>query len=204
VDEGRPLVREARAEDGEAVARVFYESASDWWDRYTGGRGAAVRVLRAQFGRRFTGVSTEVCTVAELDGRVAAAVAAYPAREGARRAGRSLRVALRRLSPLRWPRTVRIYDTSARRTASPPADAMYVDVLATEAGMRRRGAARALMEDVERRARARGLSSIALETDTGNEAALALYGSLGFEVVGSHPASPPRPELVSLLKRLGP
>jgi ribosomal protein S18 acetylase RimI-like enzyme len=197
-----PLVRRARPEDAEAVAHIFYETSSDWYDRYTGGRAGALRVLRAQFVRAGTGGSFDVCTVAELDGEVAAAVTAYPAREGARRAGRSLRTALARLPPVRWPGAIRIFDRSGRRSTAPPADTMYVDVLATDERMRRRGAARALMIEVERRASDAGLRAIALETDSGNEPALALYRGLGFDAVGRHPARPPAPELISLVKRI--
>ncbi|HEX2257599.1 MAG TPA: N-acetyltransferase, partial [Afifellaceae bacterium] len=53
---------------------------------------------------------------------------------------------------------------------------------------RRRGIARALMEEVLRRLYRDGVAALLLEVDAGNEAALALYGGLGFEPVGERPA----------------
>jgi [ribosomal protein S18]-alanine N-acetyltransferase len=52
---------------------------------------------------------------------------------------------------------------------------------------RRRGAARALLEDLLARARALGVASLTLEVAEDNAAALALYRSLGFERAGTRP-----------------
>ncbi|HLJ21695.1 MAG TPA: GNAT family N-acetyltransferase [Stellaceae bacterium] len=49
---------------------------------------------------------------------------------------------------------------------------------------RRRGAARALLEDMLARARALGIASLTLEVAEDNAAGLALYRALGFEQVG--------------------
>ena len=51
-------------------------------------------------------------------------------------------------------------------------------------GARRRGAARALLEDMLARARALGIASLTLEVAEDNAAGLALYRALGFEQVG--------------------
>ena len=48
---------------------------------------------------------------------------------------------------------------------------------------RRQGVARALVDDVVADARAAGAARISLQTEVGNDRALALYRSAGFEVV---------------------
>jgi ribosomal-protein-alanine N-acetyltransferase len=53
---------------------------------------------------------------------------------------------------------------------------------------RRRGVARALMEECLRRLYREGVAALLLEVDAGNEAALGLYGRLGFEPVGERAA----------------
>jgi [ribosomal protein S18]-alanine N-acetyltransferase len=53
---------------------------------------------------------------------------------------------------------------------------------------RRRGVARALMEEALRRLYRDGASALLLEVEAGNEAALTLYDGLGFEQVGERPA----------------
>jgi [ribosomal protein S18]-alanine N-acetyltransferase len=52
---------------------------------------------------------------------------------------------------------------------------------------RRQGAARALIDDLLRRARAQGVASLTLEVADDNRAALALYQAFGFEQVGFRP-----------------
>jgi ribosomal-protein-alanine N-acetyltransferase len=51
-------------------------------------------------------------------------------------------------------------------------------------GARRRGAGRALLQDLLARARALGVASLTLEVAEDNAAALALYAGLGFEQAG--------------------
>jgi ribosomal-protein-alanine N-acetyltransferase len=52
---------------------------------------------------------------------------------------------------------------------------------------RRRGLARALLREVERRARAAGARRLYLEVAEDNVAALALYGKVGYGTVGRRP-----------------
>ena len=53
---------------------------------------------------------------------------------------------------------------------------------------RRRGIARALMEETLRRLYRDGAAALLLEVDAGNAAALTLYAGLGFTQVGERPA----------------
>jgi [ribosomal protein S18]-alanine N-acetyltransferase len=59
---------------------------------------------------------------------------------------------------------------------------------------RRRGAARALLEDLLVRARDFGIASLTLEVAEDNGAALALYQGLGFERAGTRPGYYRRPD----------
>ncbi|HKF73539.1 MAG TPA: GNAT family N-acetyltransferase [Stellaceae bacterium] len=59
---------------------------------------------------------------------------------------------------------------------------------------RRRGAARALLEDLLGRARALGIASLTLEVAEDNAAAFALYRALGFEAAGTRRGYYRRPD----------
>lgn len=56
----------------------------------------------------------------------------------------------------------------------------WVYYLAVEAGLRRSGLGRALMNEVERRLRALGCPKLNLQIRSGNEQALAVYERLGY------------------------
>jgi len=66
-------------------------------------------------------------------------------------------------------------------------DEVHVLNVATSPRERRRGAARILMEETERRAHATGASMITLEVRRSNTAALDLYRSFDFHAVGVRP-----------------
>jgi ribosomal protein S18 acetylase RimI-like enzyme len=172
------------------------------YDRFAGGGERAKLVLRRAFSEPGNNASVEVVTVAELDGEVAAALAAFPVEETPSRASRFLRIALRALPPWRWPGALRLYWAGARAAPNPPAGALYVDALATGDGSRRRGAATALLEQAEGRARRLGLSSVALDTALENKPARALYLGAGYEEVAYRPAGRGMPGFVALVKDL--
>jgi ribosomal protein S18 acetylase RimI-like enzyme len=187
-DRARVLARPASKTDEREAVALLLESGRAVYPRLAGSREAARRILSAAFRRRGTTASCEVVTVAELEGRLAGAMAAFPVAEGERRARRFLVVTLGRLPPWRWPRAWRTF--SALRP-EPPARAYYVDSLATHPDLRRRGVGRALLAAATDAARERACSHLALETELGNEAARALYRSAGFEEVGVlRPAGP--------------
>jgi ribosomal protein S18 acetylase RimI-like enzyme len=172
------------------------------YDRFAGGRERAVRLLERSLGDPGNASSAEVVWVVELDGTVAAAMAAFPVEEAIGRSAAFLRLALRHAPPWRWPEALLLYWLGGRAAPSPPAPALYVDALATHPRFRRRGAARALLAEAERQARARGLPAVALDTTIGNEQARALYTSEGFEEVAYRPAGRGLPGFVGLVKVL--
>jgi ribosomal protein S18 acetylase RimI-like enzyme len=195
-------VRPARRTDSAAVADLLYESAGGMYDRFAGGSERARSVLRRAFEEPGNNASVEVVTVAEVDGTVAAASAAFPVEETPGRASAFLRIALRALPPWRWPGALRLYWAGSRAAPAPPHGALYVDALATEDSVRRRGAATALLGQAEGRARRLGLTSVALDTSLDNKAARSLYLGMGYEEVAYRPAGRGMPGFVALVKEL--
>ena len=195
-------VRAARPEDRDDVVRLLYLSAAGMYDRYAGDRDAALRLLGRAFEREGTNASAEVVTVAEVQGRVAGALTAFPIREGARRGRAFLRLTLASVPPWRWPAALRLYQLGGRVTPPAPPACLYVDGLATDPGMRRGGAGRALLQAAEARARALELPALALDTALENAPARALYESFGFRAAQKVPAAHGLPGFVGYVKRL--
>ena len=199
----RPEVRAYRPRDSGATAALLYESAGGMYDRYAGSRKLAERALSRSLAREGTTASSDVVHVAEIDGRVAGAMAAMPFDEWTPRAHAFLGVTLRSIPPWRWPAALWLYRASGRRAPEPPAASFYVDSLATAEPFRRRGAARALLDDAERQARQHGLRAVALDTWVDNGPARTLYRRVGFTEVAQTPGVSGLPGGVSLVKELG-
>jgi ribosomal protein S18 acetylase RimI-like enzyme len=191
-----PLIRPAVAEDADVVARLLYETATGMYDVYAGGGRRALRILRAAYGQPGNSASREIVWVAEVDGAVAGAVAAFPVEEGDSRASRFLRVTLARTPPWKWPATLRIFNTGADLTPAPPDESLYVDALATDTRFRRRGVASALLDEAGRLAGEAGLRAVALDTAATNTAAQSLYERCGFSVTERRQAKGPIPGIV--------
>ena len=197
-----PEVRRAEPADFPVAARLLHQSAVDMYDRFAGGRERALRLLERSLARPGTASSAEVVWLAELDGRVAAGLAGFPVSEAVRRSTAFLRLALRSAPPWQWLPALRLSWVGGRAAPTPPADAFYVDALATDPGFRRRGAATALLAEAERQALARGLRSVALDTTEGNAEARSLYAREGFAEVAYRPAARGLPGFVALVKPL--
>lgn len=172
------------------------------YDRFAGGSERATRVLCRAFETPGNNASREVISVAEVDGRVAGVLAAFPVQETVGRAGAFLRLALRTIPPWRWPGALWLYWSGARAVPSPPDAAFYIDALAVEESLRRRGAARSLLAAAEARARELGMPAIALDTSLDNKPARALYLSAGYDEVAYRPAGRGLPGFVALVKQL--
>ena len=195
-------VRPARPDDEDAVVSLLYESATDMYDLYAGSRKRAVHVLRAAFRATGNSASLEVVTMAEIGGRPAAAMAAFPAAAIEPRARRFLRKTLRHTPPWTWLDTIRVFRLGGEVSPAPPIDSFYVDALATAEPFRRRGAARALLAAAEERAHARGLAAVSLETALRNAPAQALYESSGFRVFEERAPRSGMPGFVGYVKDL--
>ena len=196
------LIRSPTAEEDDAVAELLYETSTGMYDLFTGGRERALRVLREAYASEGNSASRDVVKVAELDGRIAGAMAAFPVPEGHRRARAFLRLTLRRIPPWRWPRTLRVFRLGGRLTPPAPSTALYVDALATDPRMRRRGVATALLRAAEDDARERGLTAVALDTAERNTAAQALYERFGMERSGTTQSVRGIPGAVAYIKRV--
>jgi ribosomal protein S18 acetylase RimI-like enzyme len=184
-----------------AAARLLHLSAEGMYDRFAGGRQRALRLLERSLEHEGNASSAEVVWVAELDGRVAGAMAAFPVREAVARSRAFLRLALRSLPPWRWPAALSLYWSGGRAAPAPPQGAFYVDALAVEPELRRRGVATALLSEAEAQARRLGLHTVALDTTLHNDAARALYARAGFDELAQRPPARGLPGFVALAKR---
>jgi ribosomal protein S18 acetylase RimI-like enzyme len=197
-----PEIRPAEPRDDAAVARLLYETASGRYDLFAGSRERALRLLAATVGQPGNDTSRDGVLVAELDGAVAGAIAAFPSPEGEARRHRWLRIALRRRAPWHWPAMLRVAGAGERIPFEPPPDSLYVDGLATGARFRRRGVAVALLEAVAERARKEGFGSLVLDTTEANVGARALYERTGFRPVDRVPAQGTIPAIVFYLREV--
>jgi ribosomal protein S18 acetylase RimI-like enzyme len=193
-------VRRAGPDDREAVVALLYETSTGMYDMYAGNRGAARRVLTAAYSRAGNTASQEIVSVAEIDGVIAGAIGFFPVLEGDPRARSFLRLTLSRTPPWRWPRALRVFRLGGRLTPPAPADAMYVDALATSPSFRRRGVATALLAVAEEEARRLGLPQLALDTADRNKGAQALYESFGMTRSATTEPLPPIPGSVGFVK----
>jgi ribosomal protein S18 acetylase RimI-like enzyme len=196
-------VRKARKEDAAAAVGLLFESAPDMYERFSGGRERALATLEAAFRDTGSVASHEVVWVAELDGRIAAAMSAFPVAEAPERSNAYLKLTLRGTPFWRWPGTLRLYSAGGRASPRPREDSLYIDALASHPELRRRGAATALLEEAEHQAMARSLPAVTLDTTIDNEASRALYARAGFDEVAYRPASRRLPGFVALVKPVG-
>jgi ribosomal protein S18 acetylase RimI-like enzyme len=171
-------VRPATAAD--RADGLLYESARPYYDAFAGGEASARRLLGALWDRPRHTASYDICAVAVADGQLAGVLAGFPVPDGDVLARRFLSLAVPRLGPWRWPRAARHLHAAGRLAPHPPLRAFYVDALAVAPDARRRGVARALLAEADRRARAAGLESVALDTGIDNAAARGLYEAAGF------------------------
>jgi ribosomal protein S18 acetylase RimI-like enzyme len=196
-------VRRARQEDAAAAARLLFESAPDMYMRFSGGRERALATLERAFAEPGNLASGEITWLAEVDGRPAAAMAAFPVAQAAERSHAYLGHTLRGTPFWRWPGVLRLYWIGGRASPKPRDNSLYIDALATDPEFRRRGAARALLAEAEREAREHGLPAVSLDTTMNNESARALYASAGYDEVAYRAPSRGLPGFVALIKPLG-
>jgi ribosomal protein S18 acetylase RimI-like enzyme len=173
------LVRPAAVAD--RADGLLYESARPYYDAFAGSEERARALLAGLWERGGHTASWEICTVATAGEDLVGVLAGYPVADGDRLARRFLRLAIPRLPARQWPGVWRHLRAAGRLAPLPPARAFYVDALAVAPDWRRRGVAAALLDDATVRARAAGLSGIALDTGVDNAAARALYERAGFE-----------------------
>jgi ribosomal protein S18 acetylase RimI-like enzyme len=188
----RMEIRPARPDD--PAVELLYQSARPYYDAYAGGSKHALAMLDAVWPKRGHAASFECCRVALAGGEIAGILAGFPVPEGDRLARRFVRLTVPRLPPWTWPKTLRHLRAAGLLSPHPPFDAYYIDALAVAPQWRRRGLARALLEEAARDAAASGLSGLALDTGLHNEGARALYRACGFREREVRRAPTPRAE----------
>jgi ribosomal protein S18 acetylase RimI-like enzyme len=182
----------------------LFESAPDMYMRFSGGRERAMATLERAFAEPGNVASGEVTWLVEIDDLPAAAMAAFPVGEASARSRAYLGLTLRGTPFWNWPGTLRLYWIGGRATPRPRENSLYIDALATDPAFRRRGAARALLDEAERRARELELPAVSLDTTLTNEGARALYAAAGFDEVAYRAPARGLPGFVALVKPLGP
>jgi ribosomal protein S18 acetylase RimI-like enzyme len=129
-------------------------------------------------------------------------MAAFPVSEASERSRAYMDLTLKGTPLWRWPGVMRLYWVGGRASPRPREHSLYIDALATDPAFRRRGAARALLAEAEREARAHGLPAVSLDTTLTNEGARALYASAGYDEVAYRAPSRGLPGFVALVKPL--
>jgi GNAT superfamily N-acetyltransferase len=194
-------VRAARPEDGKQVAALFYSTDPAVFDRLCGDGETARSLLEACFARSGAAASQEVVRIAEVEGEVAGAMAAFPLSESERRGRLFYRLLMLRTPPWRWAAQWRLR-REAESAPQPQRASFYVDSLATSARFQRRGVARALLDDAERQAAEGGFRSVTIDTGADNDAALAAYPAVGFRQTGASAPTASLPGYVGFVKEL--
>jgi ribosomal protein S18 acetylase RimI-like enzyme len=162
------------------VHGLLYESAQPYYDAYAGSEARARALLASVYPRRGHAASFEVCAIGEIDGVPAGVIAWFPVTEGDRRARRFVSLTAPRIPPWRWPALLRHVRAAGVVAPHPPPNTMYVDALAVEAPLRRRGVASALLARAEEAAAEAGLAGVTLDTGLHNDGARALYEATGY------------------------
>jgi ribosomal protein S18 acetylase RimI-like enzyme len=195
-------VRPARVGEALLLAPLLYGVSPEAHDRFAGGRERAMRLITAGLERRGTSGSTEVVSVAEVAARPVGVVCCFPVWEGEKRAAALTEIGLSTAPIWRRVRMMRFLRRVERATPAPPAESLYIDALGTAPEFRRRGVASALLAAAEDRARRLGLGLLALETETGNDAARALYEAFGFRTQEVGARLRGLPQYVAYVKKL--
>lgn len=91
-----------------------------------------------------------------------------------------------------WPWIGRaLYSALGYYRAGPDTSDMVIDGIAVLPQFRGQGLARALIKNAAQQARERGYPGLRAEVASGNQAAIALYLSMGFQPQGQHPVGWP-------------
>lgn len=173
-------VRPARPDDAADAAGLLYEAAAPAFERFAGSRESAIDLLRTGFGKPGHAASYEVTLLAERDGVVAGALAAFSVKDGGRLVRRTMSIQVPRLGPRRWLGAMAAMRALSAMAPPPPPDALYVDALAVAVAQRRQGVGRRLLDAAAESATSAGHPRLALATSLDNIEGQALYLGYGF------------------------
>ncbi|MGH2949917.1 MAG: hypothetical protein ACRDPC_27260, partial [Solirubrobacteraceae bacterium] len=105
---------------------LLYLSAKPYYDAYAGSEARARALLGSVYRRTGHAASFEVCSVAEVDGEPAGAMAAFPVAETDRRARRFVSLTAPRVPPWHWPALMRHLRAAGYVSPRPPLRTLYV------------------------------------------------------------------------------
>jgi GNAT superfamily N-acetyltransferase len=157
-------VRQARPED--RAGRLVFDAAPE---AYVGAAGSAARAqeaLERVWPLPGHSASFEHALVAELGGRLAGVLIAFPARRRYRLHLALLRRGLLYTNPRRWPLLLLALPLLVAATPRPPADAYYIGTIAVAPFARRRNVASTLGYYAEHAATESGFALVAAHTGT--------------------------------------
>jgi ribosomal protein S18 acetylase RimI-like enzyme len=167
------LVRDARADDADAVAAIVADGLAAKYRPALG--DAAVRAIAALVRHDLEAGTGSRHLVAELDGRIAGAVHLMT---GGPPPGMTSTL-VRAVGP--WTALRAIVVLSLLAHDGVRSDEAHLDELAVAPWARRRGVGRALLEACAREGRRAGRRRLTLWVTTDNAPARALYAAAGFE-----------------------
>lgn len=168
------LVRDARADDADAVAAIVADGLAAKYRPALG--DAAARAIAALVRRDLEAGTGSRHLVAELDGRIAGAV--HLVIGGTPPPGMTATL-VRAVGPWTALRAIAVLSLLAHEGVR--SDEAYLDELAVAPWARRRGVGRALLEACVREGRRAGRRRLTLWVTTDNAPARALYAAAGFE-----------------------
>jgi ribosomal protein S18 acetylase RimI-like enzyme len=174
-----PITRPAAAADAPDIAALVLLSAETFLPAVFGQR--IVDVVRGLAAGRGTLFSHIHCTIALLEGRTAAMLLGYTAREKAAEDPATGWGLFRGLGPGVIGRLGRLLRLQAS-IGKLGRDEFYVSNVAVYPDFRGRGAGTLLLERAEKRARAAGSAAIVLDVETDNLPAIRLYQRRGYVV----------------------
>jgi len=172
------VIRRARADDD--AAGLVFDAGRAGYGSAAGSEARARQILARLWPAPGHSASFEHALVAELDGRLAGVLIAFPARDRYLLHFALLRKALRHTGVGRWPLLVAALPRLIAATPRPPRDAYYIATIAVAPAARRRGIGSALASHAELAAAERRFPVLAAHTGSRHRiarGALERYGA---------------------------
>jgi len=177
-------IRPARPQDANAAVEMIFATCHPFGDELLGlgDHALAVRAIRAFYLQPGTRMSWQISHLAEIDGRAAGLLVAFPGRG---LFAMELRMAAPAWRAYGWRNLLRMAWRAPRaawKKVEARRDEFYVSHLATHPDSRRRGAGRALLAHADQLARAAGFTKVSLCVELDNQPAISLYSSHGYQI----------------------
>jgi GNAT superfamily N-acetyltransferase len=172
-------VRPGRPTDAGAAELVFAAASSEY-ACMAGSAERARRIVASAWARPGHSASFEHALVAEVDGRLAGVLIAFPARRRYRLHLGLLRTSIGQVPPRRWPLLAAALPALILASPRPPRDSYYVGTTAVAPHARRRDVASTLAYHAERAAAGGGFPLIVAHTGSRHAIARRALERYGF------------------------